>query len=171
VIPTGALAQPLQEPLWLGPAAGVFSSCPGQSDPAIRSPTRRRRWTPCRSLLTVASAQVRCSSDDFASALPGSGQVYATEHGTFRDDEVILLRPGGNGGWNPVCSGGYDESVPMTDPALPDVMLPSWASGDPTIATSGWTFLAGPHWGDVDGACSWVRPCRPPARTGSRRRW
>ena len=26
VILTGALAQPLQEPLWLGPAAGVFSS-------------------------------------------------------------------------------------------------------------------------------------------------
>jgi aldose sugar dehydrogenase len=91
---------------------------------------------------------------------PGSGQVYATEHGTFRDDEVILLRPGGNGGWNPVGNGGYDESVPMTDPALPDVMLPSWASGDPTIATSEWTFLAGPHSGDVDGACSWVRPCQ-----------
>ena len=82
---------------------------------------------------------------------PGSGQVYATEQGSFRDDEVTLLRPGGNGGYNPVGSGGYDESVPMTDPALPDVMLPSWASGDPTIATSGSTFLAGPHWGDYEG--------------------
>jgi glucose/arabinose dehydrogenase len=83
---------------------------------------------------------------------PGSGQVYATEHGTFRDDEVTLLRPGGNGGWNPVgIDGGYDESVPMTDPSLPDVMLPSWASGNPTIAPSGSTFLAGPHWGDYEG--------------------
>ena len=82
---------------------------------------------------------------------PGSGQVYATEQGSYRDDEVTLLRPGGNGGWNPVGSGGYDESVPMTDPSLPDVMLPSWASGDPTIATSGSTFLAGPHWGDYEG--------------------
>ena len=82
---------------------------------------------------------------------PGSGQVYATEHGSFRDDEVTLLRPGGNGGWNPVGSGGYDDSVPMTDPSLPDVMLPSWASGDPTIATSGSTFLAGQRWGDYDG--------------------
>ena len=26
---------------------------------------------------------------------PGSGQFYATEHGTFRDEEVTLLRPGG----------------------------------------------------------------------------
>jgi aldose sugar dehydrogenase len=82
---------------------------------------------------------------------PGSGQVYATEHGSFRDDEVTLLRPGGNGGWNPVGNGGYDESVPMTDPRLPHVMLPSWASGDPTIATSGSTFLAGQRWGDYDG--------------------
>jgi glucose/arabinose dehydrogenase len=82
---------------------------------------------------------------------PGSGQVYATEHGSYRDDEVTLLRPGGNGGWNPVGSGGYNDSVPMTDPSLPDVMLPSWASGDPTIAPSGSTFLAGPHWGDYEG--------------------
>jgi aldose sugar dehydrogenase len=83
---------------------------------------------------------------------PGSGQVYATEHGTFRDDEVTPLRPGGNGGYDPVgIDGGYDDSVPMTDPALPDVMLPSWASGDPTIAPSGSTFLAGPHWGDYEG--------------------
>jgi glucose/arabinose dehydrogenase len=39
----------------------------------------------------------------------------------------------------------------MTDPSLPDVMLPSWASGDPTIATSGSTFLEGSHWGDYEG--------------------
>ncbi|WP_369133015.1 PQQ-dependent sugar dehydrogenase [Modestobacter sp. I12A-02662] len=82
---------------------------------------------------------------------PGSGQVYSTEQGSYRDDEVTLLRPSGNGGWNPVGSGDYDESVPMTDPSLPDVMLPNWASGDPTIATSGSTFLAGPHWGDYEG--------------------
>ena len=82
---------------------------------------------------------------------PGFGQVYATEQGTYRDDEVTLLRPGGNGGWDPVGSDGYDESVPMTDPRLPHVMLPSWASGDPTIATSGSTFLTGQRWGDYDG--------------------
>jgi aldose sugar dehydrogenase len=82
---------------------------------------------------------------------PGSEQVYSTEHGSYRDDEVTLLRPGGNGGWNPVGSGGYDDTVPMTDPSLPDVMLPSWASGDPTIATSGSTFLTGSRWGDYEG--------------------
>ena len=69
MILTGALAQPLQAPLWLGPAAEVFSACPGQRDPAVRPPTRRRRWVRCRSLLPMTSAEVRCSSDDFASAL------------------------------------------------------------------------------------------------------
>ena len=83
---------------------------------------------------------------------PGSGQVYATEHGTFRDDEVTLLRPGGNGGYDPAgIDGGYDDRVPMTDPSLPDVMLLSWASGNPTIAPSGSTFLAGSHWGAYEG--------------------
>src|SRR5688500_8008281 len=32
---------------------------------------------------------------------PGSGQVYATEQGSYRDDEVTLLRRGGDGGYNP----------------------------------------------------------------------
>jgi glucose/arabinose dehydrogenase len=82
---------------------------------------------------------------------PGSGQVFSVEHGPTRDDEVNLLRDGGNYGWDPGGGGGYDESVPMTDPRLPHVMLPSWASGDPTIATSGSTFLAGQRWGDYDG--------------------
>jgi hypothetical protein len=70
VILTGDLAQPLQKALWLEPAAAVFSSWPGQSDPAGRPPTRRRRWTPCRRFLTVASTQVRRLFNDFASALP-----------------------------------------------------------------------------------------------------
>jgi glucose/arabinose dehydrogenase len=83
---------------------------------------------------------------------PGSGQVFSVEQGTSRDDEVTLLRPGGNGGYDPRGSGGrYDESVPMTDPALPDVMPATWASGAPTIATSGGTFLSGPQWGVYDG--------------------
>ena len=45
---------------------------------------------------------------------PGSGQLFSVEHGPSRDDEVNLLRPGGNGGWDPVP--GYDESRPMTGP-------------------------------------------------------
>jgi glucose/arabinose dehydrogenase len=83
---------------------------------------------------------------------PDSGQVYAVEQGTDRDDEVTLLSPGANGGYDPDGDGGsYDESVPMTDPDLPGVVPATWASGNPTIATSGGTFLAGSQWGSYDG--------------------
>ncbi len=39
VIPTGTFAQPVLELLWLGPAAGALSSCPGRNDPAVRPAT------------------------------------------------------------------------------------------------------------------------------------
>ncbi|GAA4726587.1 PQQ-dependent sugar dehydrogenase [Modestobacter marinus] len=79
---------------------------------------------------------------------PGTGQVYSVEHGPDRDDEVNLLQPGADLGWDPVGAGSYDESVPMTAPgAVPAV----WSSGDPTIAPSGATFLDGDAWGDYDG--------------------
>jgi aldose sugar dehydrogenase len=82
---------------------------------------------------------------------PGADQVYAAEQGTDRDDEVTLLRAGGNGGYDPAGRGGYDESVPMTDPALPDVLPATWASGEPTIATCGATFLDGDQWQGYEG--------------------
>jgi aldose sugar dehydrogenase len=81
---------------------------------------------------------------------PGSGQVYAAEHGPDRDDEVTRLRPGGNGGFAPVGP-GYGEYVPMTDLALPDVLPPSWASGDARLAPSGATFVEGAQWQGYEG--------------------
>jgi aldose sugar dehydrogenase len=81
---------------------------------------------------------------------PGSGDVYSVEHGPDRDDEVNLLAPGANFGWDP-AGGGYDESVPMTDPAIPDAVAAVWTSGTPTIAPSGATFLSGSEWGAYDG--------------------
>ncbi len=83
---------------------------------------------------------------------PGTEQVYSVEHGPDTDDEVNLLQPGGNYGWNPVGSGEYDESVPMTDPELgDDVVEAVWSSGAPPIAPSDGTFLDGDQWGDYDG--------------------
>jgi glucose/arabinose dehydrogenase len=80
------------------------------------------------------------------------GQVFSVEHGPARDDEVNLLQPGANYGWNPDGpGGGYDESVPMTDPGIPGAVPAVWSSGDPTIAPSGATFLAGRRWGGYDG--------------------
>jgi glucose/arabinose dehydrogenase len=82
---------------------------------------------------------------------PVSGQVFAVEHGPDRDDEVNLLRQGGNYGWDPDGGGHYDESVPMTDPEIAGAIPAVWSSGRPTLATSGATFLDGDLWGAYDG--------------------
>jgi glucose/arabinose dehydrogenase len=82
---------------------------------------------------------------------PSDGKVFEVEHGTDRDDEINLLRLGGNYGWDPVP--GYDESRPMTDlTKFPDAVHPKWSSGLPTIAPSGATFVTGNKWGTWNGA-------------------
>jgi glucose/arabinose dehydrogenase len=89
---------------------------------------------------------------------PGDGQAFSVEHGTGVDDEVNLLVAGGNYGWDP--SGGvesctdYDQSNPMTAHGLAGCpcLDPVWASGNPTIAPSGATFLHGDQWKGYDGA-------------------
>jgi aldose sugar dehydrogenase len=82
---------------------------------------------------------------------PGTEQVFAVDHGPDRDDEVNLLRPGGNYGWDPDGDGSYDQSVPMTDPDIPGAIPAVWSSSSPTLATSGATFLDGDQWGAYDG--------------------
>ena len=78
------------------------------------------------------------------------GSLWSVEHGSFRDDEVNRLVPGGDYGWNPVP--GYDESVPMTDQSLPGVQQEAaWSSGSPTRATSGAAWVHGAEWGRLDG--------------------
>jgi aldose sugar dehydrogenase len=77
---------------------------------------------------------------------PRDGRAFIVEHGPGCDDEITMLRRGGNGGWNPV-GGFYNESVPMTDTSLPNVMRPVWSSGCPTIAPSGGTFVTHRDWG------------------------
>ena len=79
------------------------------------------------------------------------GTLWSVEHGSFRDDEVNKLAAGGNYGWNPVP--GYDESVPMTDFGLPGKQHGArWRSGDPTLATSGASFVHGDQWRGLQGA-------------------
>jgi len=82
---------------------------------------------------------------------PGTDQVFAVEHGPDRDDEVNLLREGGNYGWDPDGEGSYDESVPMTDPDIEGAVPAVWSSGRPTVAPSGATFVTGEEWGTYDG--------------------
>ncbi|MEU6269397.1 PQQ-dependent sugar dehydrogenase [Saccharopolyspora shandongensis] len=85
---------------------------------------------------------------------PG-GQVFVAEHGPDVDDEINLLRPGGNYGWDPSRGGAersYDESVPMTDlHRFPDAVKAVWSSGDHTEAICAATFLTGPQWDRFDG--------------------
>ena len=87
------------------------------------------------------------------SARPGGDPIYTAEHGPTVDDEVNLVRPGGNYGWDPHRGGRYDQDVPMTDTrAFPDAVTPVWSSGAPTLAPGGMTFLDDPAWGEWDGA-------------------
>jgi glucose/arabinose dehydrogenase len=82
---------------------------------------------------------------------PGSSQLWSAEHGTFRDDEVNIVRRGGNYGWQP--GPGYDESRPMTDVRrFPRAIRAKWRSGSSTVATSGLTFVSGSSWGRWQGA-------------------
>jgi glucose/arabinose dehydrogenase len=87
---------------------------------------------------------------------PVTGRAWSTEHGPDVDDEVNVVVPGANHGWDPArggeTPGGYDESVPMTDlERYPDAVPAAWSSGDPTEAVSGASFLDGAGWGDMAG--------------------
>jgi glucose/arabinose dehydrogenase len=87
---------------------------------------------------------------------PGTGQVFTAEHGPSFNDEVNLLRPGGNYGWDPSRGGtgtAYDESVPMTDlQRFGDAVPAIWESGETTQAICAAAFVSGSQWGAFDGA-------------------
>lgn len=83
---------------------------------------------------------------------PGTGEIFSVEHGPDVDDEINLLQAGGNYGWNPVGSGTYNESVPMTDTSIDGAIEAIWSSGSPTVATCDAAFLTGEQWGEYDGA-------------------
>ncbi|GAB3566370.1 PQQ-dependent sugar dehydrogenase [Amycolatopsis endophytica] len=91
---------------------------------------------------------------------PGTGQVFTGEHGPTFDDEINLIRAGGNYGWDPSQGGtvdSYDESVPMTDlQRFPDAVRPLWTSGEITEAICGAAFVSGPQWGPLEGTLAVV---------------
>nr|WP_238556404.1 PQQ-dependent sugar dehydrogenase [Dietzia sp. UCD-THP] len=84
---------------------------------------------------------------------PGTGRVYSAEHGPDVDDEVNLLAPGANYGWDPNVNGQYNQNVPMTDTTRhPGAVGAVWASGRPTLASADIEFLRGSAWGEWEGA-------------------
>ncbi len=82
---------------------------------------------------------------------PGTSRVYASEHGPNENDEINLIRPGGNYGW-PCYTGTNTPFTPDGCGPATDYLTPAWASGSPTIATSGMTFLNHAMWGDWRGS-------------------
>ena len=81
-------------------------------------------------------------------AFDADSTAWAVEHGTDENDEINRLQPGGNYGYP--CFTGADARGPIPDGCRPaaDYLPPAWASGSPTLATSGVALLSGSGWGD-----------------------
>ena len=72
---------------------------------------------------------------------PGSGRVYAIEHGPDRDDEINRLIAGKNYGW-PCVTGRNHSYLPGTAGCAGRLFTrPVWSSEGPTLATSNGVFL------------------------------
>lgn len=85
-------------------------------------------------------------------ALGPSNRVYSIEQGTHVDDELNLLRAGGNYGFRPDKDFPLnDENATMTDPRVTGAIGPVWKSGSPTVAPPAITFLPESGWGDWNG--------------------
>ena len=145
---TSAPATPPTPPTRVTSPRSAARSCGCSGGPAgrcrtTRTPTRADRRQ--RLVLTSGHRNVQGLAQR-----PSDGSVVSVEHGSYRDDEVNALSPGADFGWNP--GPGYDESVPMTDQALPGKQTEAiWSSGDPTIATSGAAWVEGRDWGAYAG--------------------
>jgi len=115
------------------------TGAPWPSNPFVNAPNKSQRYVHTYGHRNVQGLAQRAD-----------GTLWSAEHGPDRDDEVNLLKNGGDYGWNPVP--GYNESVPMTDQSLPGHQIAArWRSGFPTVATSGSSFVAGGQWGWYDG--------------------
>jgi glucose/arabinose dehydrogenase len=90
-------------------------------------------------------------------AIRADGLILAAEHGTDTDDEINHIVAGGNYGY--ACWSGAANPGPAQDgsagqrcgPAS-DYLPPLWASGNPTLATSGAAFLPDDRWGSWGGS-------------------
>lgn len=141
-ITTGDAVQPAapQDPTSL---AGKVLRATLDGDPAPGNPGGR--WDPLVYSLGHRNAQGLAFRKS-------DGVAIAVEHGTGCDDEINLLEPGANYGWDPRGPGGsYAEGAPMTSPDIEDAVPALWSSGCPTVAPSGAEFIADERWGQWAG--------------------
>ena len=92
---------------------------------------------------------------------PGTKEIWTAEHGTTRDDEINLIQPGKNYGWDPSQGGektddsqygSLELEVDMTDKErFPDAVDAKWSTGEPTEALCAAVFLDGEQWGELEG--------------------
>ncbi len=119
---------------------------PAPDNPFIGSSNERERYVFTYGHRNIQGVAVR----------PDSEQIFTAEHGPGQNDEVNLVAPGANYGWDPSQGGtvgGYDEGVPMTDlERFPDAVEAKWQSGSSTEAVCAATFLIGDQWGALNGA-------------------
>ncbi len=74
---------------------------------------------------------------------PETGDLWFTEHGSRRGDEINRLVPGGNYGWPIVTTGGYrDDDFQPPESGSGVFELPIWA-WQQTVAPTGLTFYTG----------------------------
>jgi glucose/arabinose dehydrogenase len=78
-------------------------------------------------------------------------QILVAEHGTDINDEINVIHSGGNYGYP--CFTGASDVGPIPDACGPasDYLAPAWASGSPTLATSGIAVLSGSIWAGWEG--------------------
>lgn len=98
---------------------------------------------------------------------PGTAQAFIAEHGPGHTDEVNMLVPGANYGWDPApeagvsCADNYcgyisnkkdGTKTPMTDvKKFPEAILPIWTNGGRSQGTGPLTFVEGAKWKAWDG--------------------
>lgn len=76
---------------------------------------------------------------------PGTGRMYAAEHGPEKDDEINWIRAGRNYGWP--CVTGKNHPYQACPGISATFTRPAWSSEGPTLATSGCAFVKGSKWG------------------------
>jgi len=84
---------------------------------------------------------------------PGTGEIWAHEHGPRGGDEVNIIKKGNNYGWPEITYGINYNGTTITDQTEKEGMEQPFLYWDPSIAPSGMDFVTGdryPNWkGDL----------------------